>query len=66
MWPGVTDSYYSAFCASSDHLFGCVGLKNASYCVLNKQYNKLDRERLVGDIIEHMMSSAQSQKISER
>jgi len=66
VWPGVTDSYYSAFCASSDHLFGCVGLKNASYCVLNKQYNKLDRERLVGDIIEHMMSSAQSQKISER
>jgi hypothetical protein len=37
------------------NLFGCSGLKSASYCILNKQYTKAEYEILVPKIIEHMM-----------
>lgn len=45
---------YSSYCSFSDNLFGCVGLKKKSYCVLNKQYSKEEYESLVPKIIEHM------------
>lgn len=47
---------YSAFCSNSNNLFGCVGLKKASYCILNKQYSKEEYEILVPKIIDHMMN----------
>lgn len=31
---------YSLFCRNCSDCFGCVGLKNAKYCILNKQYSK--------------------------
>lgn len=34
--------------------FGCVGLKQNSYCILNKQYTKEQYEELVPKIIAHM------------
>lgn len=53
-WPGCFDLTYCAFCSSgSSRLFGCVGLRNKSYCILNKQYTKEEYERLVPRIIEH-------------
>ncbi len=39
---------------SSSHLFGCIGLKNKQYCILNKQYTKEEYEELVPKIIKHM------------
>src|SRR3990167_5347876 len=40
IWEGCYDIYYSKLCVSNCHdLFGCVGLKHASYCILNKQYS---------------------------
>ncbi len=48
------DITYSDFCSSSNHLFPCIGLKNKSYCILNKQYTKEEYEELVPKIIKHM------------
>ncbi len=45
---------YSNYCSNSHDLFGCVGLKNASYCILNKQYSKQDYHDLVKKITKHM------------
>ncbi len=35
-------------------LFGCVGIKNKKYCILNQQYSREEYETLVPRIIEHM------------
>ena len=55
---GAGDSSYCSyiqFCLSGcKNLFGCVGLKNKSYCILNKQYTKEEYEELVPKIIKHM------------
>jgi hypothetical protein len=45
---------YSFFCRGSANCFGCVGLKNAQYCIFNKQYTKEEYEALVPKIREHM------------
>ncbi len=39
---------------TSDYCFGCVGLRNKKYCILNKQYTKEEYEALVPKIIAHM------------
>ena len=53
---GMDDVAYSDFCGSSSHLFGCIGLRNKEYCILNKQYTKEEYEALVPKIKEHMMA----------
>ncbi len=45
---------YSQHCHSSKYLFGCVSLRNAKYCILNKEYTKEEYEELVPKIIKHM------------
>ncbi|EKD44619.1 MAG: hypothetical protein ACD_71C00073G0001 [uncultured bacterium (gcode 4)] len=48
-------SFYTFFCwHNSSNLFWCIGLKNKSYCILNKQYTKEEYEALAPKIIEHM------------
>jgi len=47
---------YSMQCFSCKNLFGCIGLRNKQYCILNKQYTKQEYEELVPKIIEHMGS----------
>lgn len=46
--------YYSEYCISAKNLFGCVGVRNKDYCILNKQYSKDEYEALTAKIIEHM------------
>jgi hypothetical protein len=48
------DVRYTQHCHSSKHLFGCVGLRNGNYCILNKQYSKEEYEELVSKIIDQM------------
>ena len=46
------------YCFGSHHsknVFGCVNLKNAEYCILNKQYSKEEYHRLVEKIKKQMM-----------
>ncbi len=45
---------YSHYCYNSPDLFWCVGLRDKSYCILNKQYTREEYEKLVPKIIEHM------------
>jgi len=46
--------YYSTNIHNCNNLFACIGLRNKSYCILNKQYTKEEYEKLVPRIIEHM------------
>ncbi len=46
-------------CHNSSHCFGCIGLKNRQYCILNKQYTKSEYEALVPRIIAHMQHAGE-------
>jgi hypothetical protein len=46
--------YYSDNCYSSSYLFGCIGLRNKQYCILNKQYTKEEYFELIEKIKLHM------------
>lgn len=48
------DVQYVDYCKKSSHLFGCVGLINKQYCILNKQYTKEQYEELIPKIKQHM------------
>lgn len=48
------DVYYSRECFNCEYLFGCAGLKNKKYCILNKQYSKADYEIILPRVIEQM------------
>ena len=48
------DVQYTDLCSSSSNLFACIGLRNKSYCILNKQYTKEEYEALIPRIIQHM------------
>ncbi|MEK9175386.1 MAG: hypothetical protein AAB795_02210, partial [Patescibacteria group bacterium] len=53
----VSDSRYVMYgdlCFNCENCFGCVGLHNKQYCILNKQYSKEEYSALVPRIIEHM------------
>lgn len=54
------DIWYSSYCVSSNNLFGCIGLKHKSYCILNKQYTKEEYEDLAPRIKEQMTRLRQS------
>jgi hypothetical protein len=47
--------YYCEQCFGSNDCFGCIGLKNKKYCILNKQYNKEEYFNLVQKIINSMI-----------
>jgi hypothetical protein len=46
---------YCFNCYGCSNLFGCLGLRNKKYCILNKQYSKEEYEILVLKIKEQMM-----------
>jgi len=50
----VKDIAYSNYCVHSSNLFGCVGVRNKKYCILNKQYSQGEYETLVPKIIKQM------------
>jgi len=56
---GCNDVYYSDLCVGSNNLFGCVGLKKKSYCIFNKQYTKEEYEKIVPQIIQHMIKTGE-------
>ncbi len=55
---GVYDSHSVDYCmmvySGTHDCFGCIGMKQNSYCILNKQYTKEEYEKLVPKIIAHM------------
>lgn len=48
------DIFYSYNCHNCSNLFGCVGLRNKHYCILNKQYTKEEYEKILPTVIAHM------------
>lgn len=50
---------YSAQSYSSSDCFGCIGLRQKKYCILNKQYTKEEYDALVPKIIDHMRSTGE-------
>jgi len=50
----IVDSYYCDMCFGVRNCFGCFGLKQKEYCILNRQYTKKDYLELKEKIIEHM------------
>ena len=58
----VFDSYSLILCQEcydSNHLFGCMGLRNKSYCIFNKQYTQEEYETLVPQLIEKMKADGE-------
>ncbi|HCW32177.1 MAG: hypothetical protein UT55_C0008G0016 [Candidatus Peregrinibacteria bacterium GW2011_GWE2_39_6] len=51
--------YYTDYCYNSNDLFGCIGLRRAKYCLLNKQYSKEDYLALKERIINQMKTDKQ-------
>jgi len=51
--------YYSDTCYNCKNLFGCCGLRNKEYCILNKQYTKEEYEKLALQIIDNMKASSE-------
>ncbi|MEK7673495.1 MAG: zinc-ribbon domain containing protein [Patescibacteria group bacterium] len=59
VWEGCYDMTYSKLCLKNCHdLFGCIGLRHKSYCILNKQYTPEEYKILVEKIIEHLRAPA--------
>jgi len=57
--PNVSDLYYSFDCSESRELLGCVGLKNAEYRVLNKQYTRAEYNLVKEQIISTLRKKRQ-------
>jgi hypothetical protein len=60
VWSNIAHVFYMIYCVGNVRdCFGCVGLRDASYCILNKQYTKEEYEVLVPKIIEHMVKTGE-------
>lgn len=55
----IADSCYCDMCFGVNNCFGCFGLKQKQYCVLNKQYSKEEYLELKKKIIAHMVESGE-------
>lgn len=53
------DVQYCDLCYYSKNLFGCIGIMRGEYCILNKQYTKVEYEELVPRIIERMKTDGE-------
>jgi len=56
-WGGCKNLEYCIECFKSEDCFGCIGLKNAKYCILNKQYSKEEYFILREKIISYMKTT---------
>lgn len=52
--PGNHNVEYSDYCGAAQDIFGCVGIRNKQYVILNKQYSKEEYEEIVPRIKKHM------------
>ncbi|MDD4318942.1 MAG: hypothetical protein PHW10_01285 [Candidatus Peribacteraceae bacterium] len=53
------DLLYCDLAITSSDCFGCVGIRNGKYCILNKRYTREEYETLVPKIIEHMRKTGE-------
>ena len=55
----LSEALYCNACHRSQNIFGCAGLRSASYCILNKQYTKDAYEKLVPKLVAHMQETGE-------
>jgi hypothetical protein len=55
----TTDSYYCDMCNTLSNCFGCMGLRNNEYAILNKKYSKEEYLDLKEKLIEHMKNTGE-------
>ena len=48
------ENYYTYMCYGAKFLFGCVGVRDHDYAILNKKYTKEEYKKLLPKIIKHM------------
>jgi len=53
VWESI-DAQYSKDCSGCSNIFGCIGLRNKKYCILNKQYSEEEYKELLPRIIKYM------------
>ena len=53
------NSQYAELCSNSHDLFGCVSIKKAAYCILNRPYEKAAYEQMRERIIAHMKKTGE-------
>ena len=53
-WSDSRYSEYLDYCIECENCFGCVSLKKKKHCILNKQYNKNEYEKLRAEIVNDM------------
>lgn len=58
-WSNCNDLTYCDHCFSTKDSFGCIGLKQRRFCILNKQYTEEEYHELVPKIVEHMKSTGE-------
>ncbi len=51
--------FYCDNCNNSSNLFGCTGLNQKKYCILNKQYTKEEYEKMIPRIKKHMRKTGE-------
>ena len=59
VWGGSSSLEYCWESFSCEDCFGCSGLRNKKYCILNKQYSKEEYFKLRDKIIEHMKKTGE-------
>lgn len=53
-WDGNKNITYCDFCLGCENCFACEGLRKSKYCILNKQYEKEEYEKLTAQITKKM------------
>jgi len=53
------DLYYCADMSGCSNCFGCTGLRNKEFCILNKQYTQAEYTKLVPQIIDYMRTTGE-------
>ncbi len=61
-----SDVFYSEFCVNCHDLFGCIGLKNKSYCIFNKQYSKDEYFNLIKIMIAESFKEPYTSKLGHK
>ncbi len=59
VWGGSFEVAYSYECFASNNIFGCVGVKNASYTILNVKYPPAEYKKLREKIVSHMKETGE-------
>ena len=59
---GCTDSWFLYSCRNCNNCVGCVNMRNASYCIFNKQYSKEEYEKKVEELNLNLYTGIQNVK----